>query len=106
MRRGERVLALESSANHDDEEFERADEVILDRFPNRHVAFGIGTHRCVGMHVARLLFRTMMSAVLERMPDYRIIEAEAELYPDSGSVAGWINLPAVFTPGQRWGAEA
>lgn len=101
IRAGERVLALESSACHDAAQFDRPDEVVLERFPNRHLAFGIGTHRCVGMHLARLELRVVIQEVLRRMPDYRIDEDAASQYPDVGIVAGWQTIPVTFTPGPR-----
>ena len=48
MRKGDRVLLAWSSANRDPAQFEHPDEVVLDRWPNRHTAFGMGIHRCAG----------------------------------------------------------
>jgi cytochrome P450 len=101
MRPGDRVLISERSACHDEEAFLHADEVILDRFPNRHVAFGLGIHRCAGMHLARLQYRQLVTAVLARMPDYRVDETQLAQYPVQGAVAGWASAPATFTPGPR-----
>ena len=71
MRKNDRVIISWLAANHDEHEFERADEVILDRAPNRHLAFGLGPHRCIGSHLARLMSEVMVKAVLDRIPDYR-----------------------------------
>jgi cytochrome P450 len=101
LRPGERVLASEASACWDEEEFEQADEVILDRFPNRHIAFGMGIHRCPGMHLARAMFRDTLLRVLERMPDYRVDEAGLSRYSDQAALGGWAGAPASFTPGPR-----
>jgi cytochrome P450 len=49
-----------------------ADLFLIDRFPNRHVAFGLGIHRCPGSHLARAQFKEIMRQVLERMPDYEV----------------------------------
>src|SRR5207302_1709889 len=70
--RGDVVLISWLSANHDEAEFDRPGEVVLDRSPNRHLAFGVGPHRCIGMHIARTMFQVLLSAVLDRMPDYRV----------------------------------
>jgi cytochrome P450 len=101
MRRGDRVLISERSACHDAEAFPNPDAVVLDRFPNRHVAFGLGIHRCPGMHLARLQYRECMIQVLTRMPDYIVDTERLAQYPVQGSVAGWSNAPATFTPGSR-----
>ena len=47
------------------------DKIVLDRKGNRHFSFGIGVHRCIGSNVARTVFKSMLTAVLDRMPDYR-----------------------------------
>ena len=60
------------AANHDEQEFDRPDDVVLDRSPNRHVAFGLGPHRCIGAPLARVMFEVMVKAVLDRIPDYEI----------------------------------
>ena len=57
IRAGERMLLLFGSANRDETVFEEADEFHLERRDGRHVAFGIGPHRCVGSHLARLEMR-------------------------------------------------
>ena len=101
---GERVLISWASANHDDAVFDRPDEIIIDRQPNRHAAFGIGAHRCLGSHVARLEIATMIREVLGRIPDYAVDETTAEPYTSIGVVNGWITMPARFTPGPRRGA--
>jgi cytochrome P450 len=45
-------------------------EVDLARTGNRHHSFGLGIHRCIGSNVARMVFKRMVTAVLDRMPDY------------------------------------
>jgi cytochrome P450 len=95
---GDRVLVSRHSANYDTKQFERPEEFIPDRFPNRHVSFGLGVHRCVGSHLARLMFQEMLGQILERMPDYEIDETSIDPYPDRGFAQGWVSLPARFTP--------
>jgi cytochrome P450 len=53
MREGDRVLLAWASANRDPAQFDHPDEVDLDRWPNRHTAFGMGIHRCAGAHIGR-----------------------------------------------------
>jgi cytochrome P450 len=59
------------AANRDPVQFEQADQLILARQPNRHLAFGSGAHQCAGMHVARLEGRTALARFLARFPRYR-----------------------------------
>ncbi|HVM66663.1 MAG TPA: cytochrome P450, partial [Acidimicrobiales bacterium] len=61
MRAGDRVLLSEISANRDERAFPDAGRFVIDRFPNRHVSFGVGIHRCPGSHLARLEFKTMIT---------------------------------------------
>ncbi|MDT5068403.1 MAG: hypothetical protein QOK02_4558, partial [Mycobacterium sp.] len=70
LRRNDQVVISWLAANHDEKEFENPDEIRLDRSPNRHVAFGLGPHRCIGSHLARLMSEVMVKAVLDRIPDY------------------------------------
>ncbi|GIT01355.1 MAG: hypothetical protein CM1200mP26_30670 [Acidimicrobiales bacterium] len=69
------------SANHDPEVFEQADEVVIDRSINRHLAFGLGGHRCIGAQVARMEAEVMFRDVLNRIPDYVIDEDLFRPYP-------------------------
>ncbi|RYD91077.1 MAG: cytochrome P450, partial [Sphingomonadales bacterium] len=105
FREGERVLLAYSSANRDPEVFDNPDEVVLDRFPNRHIAFGAGMHRCLGSFLARMMYETMVTEVLARIPDYRIVEEAIEPYAAVARVNGWVRIPATFTPGQKVGGE-
>jgi cytochrome P450 len=98
---GEHVLASLMAANLDDHVF--ADPLAFDpeRAPNRHLGFGIGVHRCVGMHLARAEFIHVMKEVLARLPDYSLLEDELVDYARQGTMTGWITAPATFTPGAR-----
>ncbi|MFZ2174908.1 MAG: cytochrome P450, partial [Rhodococcus sp. (in: high G+C Gram-positive bacteria)] len=70
----EKLLISWASANYDESVFDKPEEVQLDRYPNRHQAFGLGIHRCLGSNFARSQFRIVMEEVLRRMPDYTIEE--------------------------------
>ncbi len=98
LRRNDRVVISWLAANHDEHEFERPDEVILDRAPNRHVAFGLGPHRCIGSHLARLMSEVMVKAVLDRIPDYQVDLNGVHQYRGSPSMTGLGKLPVTFTP--------
>jgi cytochrome P450 len=101
MAPGQRVLLPWVSANFDEAVFERPEEIILDRQKNRHLSFGVGYHRCVGAHLAKAMFQTMMRQVLSRLPDYEVLEDKVVEYPDRGNQTGLDALPATFTPGPR-----
>jgi cytochrome P450 len=93
LKAGERLLLSWASANRDEEVFLDADEVILDRFPNRHQAFGLGTHRCLGSHIARAEFVVGISEILTRMPNYEVLLDQARRYDSIGSNNGWMSMP-------------
>ena len=103
MRRNDRLIISWLAANHDEREFERADEIVLDRSPNRHLAFGLGPHRCIGSHLARLMSAVMVRAVLDRIPDYRVDLDGVHRYRGNPSMTGLGALPVTFTPSARRG---
>jgi cytochrome P450 len=103
LRRNDRVLISWLSANHDPAEFDRPDEVVLDRRVNRHLAFGLGPHRCIGSHLARVMFTVMVKEVLDRIPDYTVDVNNVRQYLGSPSMTGLVDLPATFTPGPAAG---
>ena len=86
LQKGDRVLIAWAGANRDEKVFERPDDVILDRYPNRHLAFGVGIHRCIGSNLARAQFLAVLDAVLARLPDYDVIEEEVRRYPAIGMI--------------------
>jgi cytochrome P450 len=98
LRRNDRAIISWLAANHDEREFEQPDRIILDRSPNRHVAFGLGPHRCIGSHLARVMFEVMIRAILERIPDYQVDLAGVDEYLGNPSLTGLGRLPVTFTP--------
>jgi cytochrome P450 len=102
LHRGEYLMISWLSANFDEKVFDRPEEVILDRAPNPHLAFGVGAHRCIGMHLARTLFQVMMDQLLDRVPDYSI-SGETQFYQDTPLLNGVVKMPVAFTPGPRRG---
>ena len=70
---------------------------MLDRSPNRHLAFGLGPHRCIGSHLARLMSEVMVRAVLDRIPDYRVDLDGVHQYRGNPSMTGLGTLPVTFT---------
>ncbi|MCY4547672.1 MAG: cytochrome P450 [Defluviicoccus sp.] len=93
MKKGEMVLLSFPAANRDPAMFPDADKVVLDRQENRHAAFGIGIHRCVGSNLARMELRVAIEEWLGRIPDYRVA---GEIRWSDGSVRGPRTLPVTF----------
>ena len=104
LEEADRLWLSWSMANRDPSVFPDPDVVMIDRKHNRHTSFGLGLHRCIGSNVARSVFKTMLSAVLDRMPDYACDPAGAVHYDTIGVINGMKHLPATFTPGARRGA--
>src|ERR1700722_12084774 len=103
LKAGDRVLLCWVSGNLDETEFENPEEVDFDRANKRHMAFGLGAHRCIGSDVVRLEFRIMFEQILSRMPDFRVEEAGLRPSPVPAVVAGYEHVPFVFTPGKKVG---
>jgi cytochrome P450 len=77
--------------------FSEPDRFDVARSPNDHIAFGGGTHFCLGAHVARIEIQVMLREILTRLPD---VEAAgpAEWLP-SNFISGPRRLPVRFSPG-------
>jgi len=103
FKEGERLYISWSMANRDPAVFPDPNEIVLDRKGNRHFAFGIGIHRCVGSNLGRAVFKSMLTAVLDRMPDYRCDPEGTVHYETIGVIQGMRHLPATFTPGKPLG---
>lgn len=96
-----RFVLLIAAANRDPKVFPDADEFIADRDENDHIAFGSGIHTCVGQYIAREDFGVMLRAVLDRMPDFVIEEENTPPWDNQATTAGYLAMPATFTPGER-----
>ena len=99
-RAGDQILLCHAAANRDPKVFPNPDRIDFDRKPNRHLAFGVGPHRCVGSNHAKVMFEVMISEILCRLPDFEIA-GEIEYFPDGGDVWAVQRLPIRFTPGAR-----
>ncbi len=95
FRPGERVLMNFPAANRDPEAFPDADRVIIDRQANRHIAFGVGIHRCAGSNLARMEMNVALSAFLSRIPEFSLEDPAAVTWA-GGQVRGPRCLPIVF----------
>jgi cytochrome P450 family 142 subfamily A polypeptide 1 len=98
---GDRVLLLYQSANRDEDVFDEPDELRIDRDPNPHLAFGIGTHYCLGANLARAEIKVAFEELFRRLRDIRAVDADTLERGDSTLVLSLNRLPAVFTPEPR-----
>ena len=92
---GEMVLLSFPAANRDPAVFADADEVVIDRKQNRHAAFGLGIHRCVGSNLARMEMAVALQEWLPRIPEFRLDPA-AEVTWSEGTVRGPRRVPLLF----------
>jgi hypothetical protein len=86
------VLLPFPAANRDPEAFEDADRFVIDRKRNRHAAFGLGIHRCVGSNLARLELRVAVETWMERVPDFELVEPDGVVW-SAGQIRGPRVLP-------------
>jgi cytochrome P450 len=103
FKEGERLWISWAMANRDPTVFPEPNQIDMERTGNRHTSFGLGIHRCIGSNVARMTFKRMLVAVLDRMPGYVCDPVGAVHYPTIGVIQGMQHLPATFTPGPRLG---
>ncbi|MBV9997445.1 MAG: cytochrome P450 [Caulobacteraceae bacterium] len=101
LQRGDRVLMSWQAANLDESVFPNPNEIVLDRKNKRHLAFGIGKHRCMGSNIGRLEVLIALEQLLTRIPDFKVKAGEAELSADIGTVKAYKKVPITFTPGKR-----
>jgi cytochrome P450 len=101
--KGDRALLSFSMPNRDPKYFEDPDTIKLDRFPNRHAAFGLGNHRCIGSNLARMQFKAIMQESLKRIPECAIDYDGLQRYETIGTINGNKNMPMTFPPGARQG---
>ncbi|WP_006246491.1 cytochrome P450 [Mycolicibacterium tusciae] len=98
LKEGEKMILLFESANFDEKVFEDPEVFDIDRHPNNHLAFGFGTHFCLGNQLARLELSIMQTKLLQRLPDLRLAsDAELPLRP-ANFVSGLEKMPVEFTP--------
>jgi len=95
FRPGDKVLLNFPAANHDPEVFDRPDEVVLDRQRNRHIAFGIGMHRCAGSNLARMEMEVALKTWFARIPEFELTDPETVTWA-GGQVRGPRRVPVKF----------
>jgi cytochrome P450 len=92
MKADDWILLSFPAANRDPAQFDRAGKVVIDREVNRHAAFGLGIHRCVGSHLARMELRVALEVWLERIPRFTLEDPAAVLW-SAGQIRGPRALP-------------
>ena len=90
------VLLPFPAANLDPLAFDRADEVLIDRTENRHAAFGLGIHRCLGSNLARLELRIAVETFVKRFPNFTLVDPSSVTW-SVGQIRGPRKLPIAVT---------
>jgi len=92
MKEGDWVLLPFPAANRDPDAFPDADKVRLDRAENRHAAFGLGAHRCLGSHLARMELRVALEEWMQRYPEFELVDSGGVTW-SAGQVRGPRSVP-------------
>jgi cytochrome P450 len=101
---GEKVVVYYGAANRDPVVFDRPDELVLDRSPNDHQAFGAGgPHLCLGAHLSRIEIGEMMGQLVTRFPDMQL--SGEPVWRTSDFLSGPAHAPIRFTPSKPVGAD-
>jgi cytochrome P450 family 142 subfamily A polypeptide 1 len=96
--RGEKIMLMFESANFDEQQFSQPETFDITRHPNNHVAFGFGSHFCLGNQLARLELSAMTRQLLKRLPDLRMASGAALPLRPANFVSGLEKMPVAFTP--------
>ena len=95
MKPGDKVLLNFPGANRDPAAFEKPDEVILDRKRNRHMAFGLGIHRCAGSNLARMEMQVALRTWFDRIGEFELADPDGVTWA-GGQVRGPRTVPVRF----------
>lgn len=99
LQRGERVVPLLIAANRDPDRFDAPEDFVPDRKPNRHLGFGIGTHMCLGMQLARAEATVAITRFFARYPDARLARPVDEIpMLKRLGLRGVAELPVILQP--------
>ena len=96
IREGQKVLLLYPSANRDEQQFPDPFTFDIRRTPNEHVAFGFGTHFCLGNSLARLELRVLFEQLLERLPGIRLVDRDEPDYRPANFVSGYETMKVAW----------
>jgi len=97
--KGQKVMLLTGAACRDEREFSNPDQFDITRAPDaRSVYFGLGVHKCLGMHLATLEIAIAFEELLRRYPDFEV-DVERAVYPILSNVRGPGSLPGRLKAG-------
>jgi hypothetical protein len=100
FKQGEMVMLAFGAANRDPAMFPDPDRVIVDRAVNRHAAFGLGIHRCIGSTLARMEMRVALEEWLGKFPDFGLTLGAVVKW-SAGTVRGPRQLPITLGPRRK-----
>ncbi len=95
---GDEILLLYGAANRDPRAFTDPDVLDVTRQHNRHVAFGFGTHVCLGAHLARLEISILFEELLQRMPDWELVDPDEPHIMPATFARAYDSIRIRFTP--------
>jgi len=106
LRKGQKLLLLYPSANRDEAVFADPETFDIGRTPNDHMAFGFGSHFCLGNRLARMELAVMFDRLFERLPDLALASDAEPPKRAANFVSGYETMPVTFTPTAPVGATA
>jgi cytochrome P450 family 142 subfamily A polypeptide 1 len=101
IKKGDQLLLMYASANRDESVFEDPDNFDVNRSHNHHVAFGFGTHFCLGSSLARIEIRVMFEELLRRIPDWRLTPGAESKILGATFTRAYDRVEIEFTPETR-----
>jgi len=93
----DQLILMLCSANRDPAYFAAPNDLDITRYPNRHLSFGSGPHRCLGSHLGRVELTIALEELHRRIPDYRLVDSDPPVF-HSTQVRGCHRMPISFTP--------
>lgn len=100
LRAGDQALLLYPSANRDEDHFSDPMRFDIRRSPNDHLAFGVGTHFCLGQALARLELTVLFDRLLDRLGDIELVDDTEPAFRPANFVSGYESMPVRFTPSE------
>jgi cytochrome P450 len=96
LKKGDMVWAVAAAANRDPNAYDRANEFIVDRKKNQHITFALGSHRCLGMHLARASMRIATEEWLKAIPAFRLDADDVLMERGAGSMLSPLDVPLAW----------